>query len=878
MKLHRLHIENFKAITTRDLTFPDTGVVVVQGRNEVGKTSMIEAFDALISYKDSSRASQVKDAKPVDRDVPIVVEAEFTVSDERVVYRKQWMKQPATTLRFVAGPRAGRTLTGGEAHDAATALWSTSDTTLWKAMRIMQATQLDATGLGGSKVLQRALEAQAGGTPMEDTASEGLVIRVKTEADRYWIASRARPSAEYRAATALAETARDAARAARSALDEVAQTQTELATVLDDLAHLERAHAEQRAECHTLGAKLVAITQASEARAAAELALDRAERECRNDETRHEQRTDLRDQVAEAAAEVERLETAIAAAEREVAPARTLAHEAELAYEQAQESWDLAREADQVAADDRSHVLSLGRLSDLRATLQKLEDLRTRISGLRKSAETALTAEKLDELERVVHAAETAEIALGVGSAHLQVASLEGTGTLLVDGTPTAISDSWESAVVVDTTLEIPGRWRITVSPESATASRADSARDARRAATHLLSELGVDDLSQARSRRLEAESAARTLADVLADRQAILERGDEASVRDDYEHLATPPAAYGAAGGGATPRPAPRGEAHARADEAHARLTEARTALLEASAAVKATRQAFDERSTRLQQLIGELTNQRTTRDERREALQAARAKESDEALDLALASARRAVAVAESATARALEHLRTLDAEGVRAAHSFATETLENLQKRQDALRAKRSELNARLTVMGRDERQAAYDQAETAHVTAERAFESTRRRAEAALLLEQTLTARQRAIRAAYVAPFRARIEELGRATYGDADFRVTVDDDLAVTERRLEGTTLAFNQLSTGAKEQLIILIRLATAMLVDPTEGVPVMLDDALGYSDRQRLRTISRALALAATTAQVILFTCHTDRYAGLPGAQLVEL
>lgn len=878
MKLHRLHIENFKAITTRDLVFPDTGVVVIQGRNEVGKTSMIEAFDALISYKDSSRTSQVRDAKPVDRDVPIVVEAEFTVGGERVAYRKQWMKQPATTLRFVAGPRVGRTLTGGEAHDAATALWGTADTTLWKAMRIMQATQLDATGLGGSTVLQRALETQAGGARTEDPEAEGLLVRVRTEADRYWTATRSRPSGEYRAATAVAEEARNRARDARAALGEVAATQTDLATVLDDLAHLEREHAEHRTECDGLTERLVAIEKASAAAAAAELQLERAERECRNEETRHEQRTDLRDQVTEAAAEVERLEAAIAVAEKELAPVRTLAQEAEQAYERAREAWDRAREADQVAAEDRTHLVSLERLTALRATLQKLEDLRTRISGLRKSAETALTPQKLEELERAVHAAESAEIALGVGSAHLRVVALDGTGTLLLDGTSTAIIDSWESAVVAETTVEIPGTWRVTVSPESATESRADSAREARRAATALFNELGVQDLGQARTLRLEAESAARALADALADRAAILERGDEASVRDDFEHLSITTASYASIREDSTALPASLAEADARADEAHARLAAASTALLETNAADKATRQALDERSKRLQQLTGELTNQRTTLDERHATLQSARAKETDDVLGQALTSARRAVAVAEALNVTCQEHLRTLDAEAVRADHAFATTALASVQKRQDALRAKRSELQARLTVMGRDERQLAYDQAETDLVTAEHALESTRRRAEAALLLEQTLTARQRAIRAAYVAPFRNRIEELGRATYGDADFQVTVDDDLAVTERRLDGTTLSFNQLSTGAKEQLIILIRLATAMLVDPTEGVPVMLDDALGYSDRQRLRTISRALALAATTAQVILFTCHTDRYVGLPGAQLVEL
>jgi uncharacterized protein YhaN len=220
----------------------------------------------------------------------------------------------------------------------------------------------------------------------------------------------------------------------------------------------------------------------------------------------------------------------------------------------------------------------------------------------------------------------------------------------------------------------------------------------------------------------------------------------------------------------------------------------------------------------------------------------------------------------------------LRGLDAETVTARHEYVTTALETTRRRRQALREKRTELDARLRVMGRDQRQADYDRAQTGLVAAERALEAMTRRAEAALLLERTLMARQRAVRAAYVAPFRERIEELGRATYGDPGFAVTVDDALTVTERRLKGTTLAFEQLSTGAKEQLVILIRLATAMLVDPVEGVPVMLDDALGYSDRHRLQTICRALSLASQTSQVILFTCHTDRYAGLAGAQLVEL
>lgn len=47
MKLHRLSVTNYRGITHRDITFPERGVVVVGGANEVGKTSMIEALTCL---------------------------------------------------------------------------------------------------------------------------------------------------------------------------------------------------------------------------------------------------------------------------------------------------------------------------------------------------------------------------------------------------------------------------------------------------------------------------------------------------------------------------------------------------------------------------------------------------------------------------------------------------------------------------------------------------------------------------------------------------------------------------------------------------------------------------------------------------------------
>ncbi|MDU7025492.1 MAG: AAA family ATPase, partial [Cutibacterium acnes] len=85
MKLHRIHVENFKAIDERTLELPDCGVVIATGRNEIGKTSMVEALDLLLdtSTKASSKSRKVRIAQPYGTSLQVVVEAEMTIGDHR---------------------------------------------------------------------------------------------------------------------------------------------------------------------------------------------------------------------------------------------------------------------------------------------------------------------------------------------------------------------------------------------------------------------------------------------------------------------------------------------------------------------------------------------------------------------------------------------------------------------------------------------------------------------------------------------------------------------------------------------------------------------------------------------------------------------------
>ena len=125
----------------------------------------------------------------------------------------------------------------------------------------------------------------------------------------------------------------------------------------------------------------------------------------------------------------------------------------------------------------------------------------------------------------------------------------------------------------------------------------------------------------------------------------------------------------------------------------------------------------------------------------------------------------------------------------------------------------------------------------------------------------------------MRRAYVAPLQEGIERLARHVYGPT-FRVDVDERLQVVSRTVDGVTLSTKQLSTGAQEQLGLLARLAAASMVSQEGGVPLVLDDALGSTDEDRLQAMGAVLRVASKDTQTIIITCAPERYVHV-GAQV---
>ena len=155
-------------------------------------------------------------------------------------------------------------------------------------------------------------------------------------------------------------------------------------------------------------------------------------------------------------------------------------------------------------------------------------------------------------------------------------------------------------------------------------------------------------------------------------------------------------------------------------------------------------------------------------------------------------------------------------------------------------------------------------------------EREYASIHARAMAAQRLWKVLGSHREAARKSYVRPLKEGVEQLGKIVFG-SDFRIELGDDLGLRSCTRDGKTIPFDDLSVGAKEQLGILMRLAAARIVSSQGGVPLIIDDALGFSDPSRLKTMGAAIASAGNDCQVILLTCSPGRFTHVGSAEVVR-
>ncbi len=138
----------------------------------------------------------------------------------------------------------------------------------------------------------------------------------------------------------------------------------------------------------------------------------------------------------------------------------------------------------------------------------------------------------------------------------------------------------------------------------------------------------------------------------------------------------------------------------------------------------------------------------------------------------------------------------------------------------------------------------------------------------------LLVETLRSKRGAAQEAYFGPVQQELTPLLALLHADAALSFDPSSMLPQGLSRA-GVEEPLDRLSGGTQEQIAILTRLAFARLfARQGKPMPIILDDALVYSDDNRITAMFTALHRVATDQQVIVFTCRQMAFAGLGGVQ----
>ncbi len=139
----------------------------------------------------------------------------------------------------------------------------------------------------------------------------------------------------------------------------------------------------------------------------------------------------------------------------------------------------------------------------------------------------------------------------------------------------------------------------------------------------------------------------------------------------------------------------------------------------------------------------------------------------------------------------------------------------------------------------------------------------------------MVPDLIARRKHAATRTVLGPLQERLGARFAEVSGEQDRHIFLDESLRVRGLgRKEADLVAFDELSQGAKEQLLLCLRLAVAeeLAASPAAGPQsLVLDDVLVNTDVARQRRVLDVLANAAAGGlQILVCTCHPDRYRGV--------
>ena len=764
-------------------------------------------------------------------------------------------------------------LTGDEAHDRVRAmLKETVDTCLWQAQRVLQSTSTAAVDLSGCDALSRALDVAAGEAVALSGAEPLLIDRVEAEYLGYFTRT-GRPTGEWAAATNRLRAADEELARCAAGIAQVDDAVRRHAGLTEEVARLAAERADAAKQLATAQSAADAVAALKSQLKEAEFVASAAEAARTTSAAAVNDRRRLREGIDEKAATIVELEaTAVeatealttAAAVRDAAEAEADGARALVASAQARAE-TARRTVDQLTDRDEADRLA-SRLAKITGAQRHLDAVDKELG------EIALTGEGMRAIEAAKAAVDVVMGQVELVSAHVELVAIADVQVRLRgESISLAAGETWATSVSAETEIEVPGLLTARLAPGTPASQTLAKLAAAQEVLATALKSAVVDDVPAARILDTRRQHLMTTRNRLHATIEAL--SGDESA--DQLRARLTELTAR---------QPAAAELFDADAGAARAELAAAAGALQQAIAdcekhrkVAEAAAKQLGERETRVALLHDKLAGEQAQIALARDQLVVQRATSTDDELSA------RAEADEEGAR-RANALVAELTAELVGAAPDAVATALHDTVRRAEAVGRSHAEIaealrevTTQLKVYGTEGRKGQLDEAETEREHAEAEYLRVQRRARAAQLLRSVITRHRDATRLRYVDPFRSEVERLGRMVFGPS-FEVEIDSDLRICSRTLSGRTVPYESLSGGAKEQLGIVARLAGAALVAKEDTVPVVIDDALGFTDADRLVKMGAVFNAVGGDGQVIVLTCSPQRYAGVDGAHHIAL
>jgi hypothetical protein len=145
-----------------------------------------------------------------------------------------------------------------------------------------------------------------------------------------------------------------------------------------------------------------------------------------------------------------------------------------------------------------------------------------------------------------------------------------------------------------------------------------------------------------------------------------------------------------------------------------------------------------------------------------------------------------------------------------------------------------------------------------------------------AEGVRLMHETLRECREEAQTRYLAPLTREAHRLARLL--DPTSKIALDAEHRVEVERAAFGAHRFESLGGGSKEQFATVIRLAMAGILAGDGVLPVLFDDAMVNTSDARFDRMADVLLDMASRLQLIVFTCHWERYAALGAHNAIDL